>query len=591
MFHRIDSLRWKFSLPLLAVMLLTIGLLLLFLLYWADHYYISSLRAGLHQEAKLVARMIAPELAENAKLDNITQQISADLDCRVTIILPNGRVVGDSAHDSSSMDLHNNRPEFLAAMRSGQGSSIRYSATLQKRMIYVAQQIADNGKIIGVARLAISLSAVDAAQKTILRALLVAALFSALFSVVTGVLLSGYLARPLQAMAAAARQISRGDFNINIPLRHRHHDEIDELSAAMNRMSADLRLMIAQQHAEQRKLQAILDNTQDGLLLVDKDATLQLINPAAIRLLEIDSPQALQMSVIAATHQLALAELTERVLRLNSPASLEIVINRTVPHWLNVDIYPLENVSGELNALIALHDITIARHTENLRRDFVANVSHELRTPMASVRAMAETIIIHSQAIPGTAEEFAQQIIVEIDRLTALSDDLLQLASIEAEGNLLQMADVELREFVENIVARMQVVAEHKGIIITAQIPTPLAVFADRNALEQVFINLLDNAVKYTPNGGNVTISAHRQDSRVLISIADSGIGIPAGDVTRIFERFYRVDKARSRLSGGTGLGLAIVKHLLEAQGATITVESVLQQGSTFKISLLESAK
>lgn len=591
MFYRIHSLRWKFSLPLLLVMLLTIGLLLLFLLYWADHYYIATLRTQLHQEAKLVTRIIAPQLANDTNLDITAREISDDLNCRVTIILPNGKVAGDSAHDSSSMDLHNTRPEVLAAMRTGQGSSIRYSATLRHRMMYVSQRISINGNIIGITRLAVSLSDVDAARGAITRALLVAALFSALFSIVLGVILSGYLARPLQAMTSAARKISQGDFNINIPLRHRHHDEIDELSTAMNRMSADLRLMLAQQNAEQRKLEAILNNTQDGLMLVDKDATVQLVNPSAIRLLEIDSPQVLHLSVIAATHQLALAELTDRVLRLNSPAALEIVVNRTVPRWLNVDIYPLENVNGELNALIALHDITIARHTENLRRDFVANVSHELRTPMASVRAMAETIILHSQKMPGTAEEFAQQIIVEIDRLTALSDDLLQLATIEAEGNLLQMADVKLQEFIENIVVRMQVIAEQKGIVIAVQIPDQLAAFADRNALEQVVINLLDNAIKYTPQSGKVSISAYRQDSRVIIAIVDSGIGIPAGDITRIFERFYRVDKARSRLSGGTGLGLAIVKHLLEAQGGTITVESVLQQGSTFKFSLLESIK
>ena len=401
MLHRIHSLRWKFSLPMLLVMLLTIGLLFLLLLYWADHYYIATLRAQLQQEVKLVTRIIRPQLATKAKLDTTARKIASDLDCRVTIILPNGKVAGESAHDSSSMELHNTRPEVIAAMQTGQGWSIRYSATLQHRMMYVAQRISANGTTIGVTRLAVSLSDIDAARGAIMRALLVVALFSALFSVIIGVLLSGYLARPLAAMTSAARQIALGDFNIDIPLRHRHHDEIDELSAAMNRMSSDLRLMIAQQNAEQRKLEAILNNTQDGLMLVDKDALVQLVNPSAMRLLEIELPQVLHLSVIAATHHLALAELTDRVLRLNSPAALEIVINRTVPRWLIVDIYPLENVNGELNALIALHDITVARNTENLRRDFVANVSHELRTPMASVRAMAETIILHSQDIPA----------------------------------------------------------------------------------------------------------------------------------------------------------------------------------------------
>jgi two-component system phosphate regulon sensor histidine kinase PhoR len=395
-----------------------------------------------------------------------------------------------------------------------------------------------------------------------------------------------WIARPIQRITVAAQQLAHGEFSQQITVRMRGRDEIDELAAAFNTMSSGLRIMMAQLTDEQRKLQAILNKTDDGLIFVDADERIRILNPAAARLLGVEEEQVVGQPVIAGTINTPLTELINRVLRTKIPGTLDIRLNRLAPIVLNVYVTPLEYSEGETGALVVMHDQTEVSRTEEMRRDFVANVSHELRTPLASVRAMAETIVLHAGKDLRVAEEFAGKIIMEVDRLSAVSDDLLDLAQIESGRQPVRWQEMPLADVITQVLTNLAPLAREKQITLSSYVSPAIHIVADREAVEQILINLVDNAVKYTPANGTITVTAHEEQERVAITVVDTGIGIPPADRHRIFERFYRVDKGRSRASGGTGLGLAIVKHLVESHGGKVTVDSTPGNGSAFTFTL-----
>jgi two-component system phosphate regulon sensor histidine kinase PhoR len=329
-------------------------------------------------------------------------------------------------------------------------------------------------------------------------------------------------------------------------------------------------------NAKTERFQAILDKTDDGLMVVDKEGHIQMANLAAIKLLPGGDLQG--KMIMEGSHSHELSELVRKVLSTGTRASLQIQLETGVP--LNVYVTPLSD-----GALIVLHDLTEIMKTDSVRRDFVANVSHELRTPLASIKAMAETVVLRGRKNPEAAEEFGRKIMDEADRLTAISDDLLELARIEANRPL-QMEEFALLEVVQSVVSDLQAKANNKAIEVSVDVPDDLLIAADRDAMYQILVNLVDNAIRYTRPGGSVTISAASDETGVSMSVTDTGIGIPEDEQTRIFERFYRVDRGRSRESGGTGLGLSIVKHLVEAHGGKIAVESGPGEGSTFIVML-----
>jgi two-component system phosphate regulon sensor histidine kinase PhoR len=344
--------------------------------------------------------------------------------------------------------------------------------------------------------------------------------------------------------------------------------------------------MMGELVGEKTTLQTILNKTDDGLIVVDHEARVRLVNPAAARLLGSIGAQFRGKSVIETTLSHDISELVDRVLRTNTPASLEVQLATPSQTYLNVYVTPLERSDGPSGAVVVMHDLTAAKNMDSVRRDFVANVSHELRTPLASIRAMAETIVLRSAKDPKIAGDFAQKIVHEADRLTALSEDLLDLAKIESGSRAAGTERFPLAEVVDQVMAQLLPRADYRCIDLTANVPVDIIVEADRDAVYQILSNLIDNAVKYTPHEGTVVVSAEMENSHALVKVTDTGVGIPTADLRRIFERFYRVDKARSRESGGTGLGLSIVKHLVEAHGGKVTVESTPGQGSTFAFTL-----
>ncbi len=574
------SIRWKITFAYLLV-LASIAVLGIYLSRWTEDYYVSSLRGELLRECRFVGKLAEPLAASGPRaVDPLAKQAGTELGRRVTIIDVNGRVLGDSETDYATMQPHNNRPEVRQALASGSGWAIRYSDTLHIRMLYVAVRVGGQ-KTLGVARLAEDLSLVDKATGIIHRVFFMAALLVFLIAVFVGAMISRHVSAPISSMSVAARRFARGDLDWRLDVPGEPGNEIDELGITLNRMAAELRRAMDELAADKGKLQAILDKADDGIAVVDANARVEMLNPAASGLLGADIRQVQGKTVIEATLSHDISELVTRVLRNGAPATLEVQLRATEQAYVNVYVAPLERPDGPPGALIVMHDLTAAKRIDSIRRDFVANVSHELRTPLASIKAMAETIILRGKTDAKVAGEFAEKIMTEADRLTAISEDLLDLATIESGWRAIRRDEFRISELVGRVVSECAPRDGEMRHEVVVDMADDLVVHGDRDAIHQVLANLIDNAVRYTPPGGRVTISAGVGDGRLSIEVADTGIGIPAEDLPRIFERFYRVDRARSKASGGTGLGLSIVKHLTELMGGTVSVTSEVGKGST----------
>lgn len=581
-----SSIRWKITLAYFLV-LGSIAALGFYLSQWTDDHYQSSLRMGLLAESRFIGNLGKPLLPEGPEpINQLAMQAGSDLDRRVTIIGVDGRVLGDSRYDYSDMESHNDRPEFTQALASGSGWIIRYSDTLHKRMLYVATRIGDDAHPLGVARIAEDLSRVDHARSIIHKVFFIGVLIVFIIAVLVGAMISSDVSTPISDMSAAARRFAKGDLDLRLNVSDPPKNEIHELANTLNWMASDLRNMLNELTVEKGKLQTIFDKADDGILLVDENARIQMINPVASRLLSIEDNNVIGQTVIEATLSHDISELISRVLRTGIPASLELQLQASEQLFVSAYLAPLENPDGLYGAMIVMHDLTTAKRIDSIRRDFVANVSHELRTPLASIRAMAETIILRGKKDGLVEKEFAQKIIIEADRLNAISEDLLDLAKIEAGRRVMSKERFAFLEVVNQVVSELQPKVDHKAIMLYVSIARDLVVDGDRDAYQQILINLIDNAVKYTPHGGRIEISAISINKQLVFHVADTGIGIPPEDLPRIFERFYRVDKARSRESGGTGLGLSIVKHLSELMGGGVSVTSLVGEGTNFKITL-----
>jgi len=574
-------------LAFILVALAATGLLGLCLSRWIDRYYVSVLISDLQADSRLVGSLSSDLIpAGSRSVDTFAKKVSRNLGYRITIIRPDGVVLGDSHHDITRMDRHNTRPEVRRALASGTAWKIRYSKTLRARMLYVTTRIGDNDNPIVLARLSTSLAEVDRARGRIHRVLFIAALAAFVLAGMVGARVAERIANPIQKMTAVARLLARGDLGQRAEVRTDRSDEIDELAATLNVMASELQQMMDELATEKTKLQTILDKTDDGLIVVDHEARVQMVNPAAARLLDADLASVGGRTVLECTLNRDFSELVDRVFRTMAPASLEIQLATHEQTYLNVYVTPLERPDGPADAVIVMHDLTPMKRIDSMRRAFVANVSHELRTPLASIKAMAETIVLRGRKNPESVKEFAEKITAEADRLTALSDDLLDLAKIEAGRRPIRAEDFALSEATARMASDLRPKAEEKAVELLVEVLEDLRVSADREAVHQILANLVDNAVKYTSPSGRICISASNEGEWVSIKVSDTGIGIPASDLPRIFERFYRVDKARSRSGGGTGLGLSIVKHLVEAHGGKVTVESSPGAGSVFTFTL-----
>lgn len=394
------------------------------------------------------------------------------------------------------------------------------------------------------------------------------------------------LAQALAQTTDVVRRVAEGDFSRSLVAWTPDVTEVLDLKQGIKDTASHLQERLNELSLEKSRLDAILQHMADGVLLVDGKKKIVLMNPAAEQMLGISAGEAVGRDHLEVTHHFDLDEKLQKVLEDRLPESVEIRRARPHPVIIEARLAPAGSTSHQ-GVLLVLRDMTRSRHLEQMRTEFVSNVTHELRTPLTAVRGFAETLLEGALEEPETARHFVEIIKKESEHLGALIEDILDLSRIESGKLKMRREPVLLQNLVPDTVVRLTQKAEANGITLTLDVPPDLPpVNGDPDRLAQVMVNLVDNAVKYTPSGGSVLVSVREEGPSLRISVADTGIGIPNVDLARIFERFYRVDKARSRATGGTGLGLSIVKHIVETLGGTISVDSEVGKGSTFMITL-----
>ncbi len=505
---------------------------------------------------------------------------------RVTVIRPSGKVLCDSARDPALMDNHSDRPEIREAVRAGKGMSVRYSHTLEKTLMYVAVPIFSSPNE-GVVRVALPVSTLSEALWTQRVRLGFGAIVFGILVALLSVLLSRRITAPLRAMREAAKRFGHGDFSARLPVPR--VEEFAGLAEEMNRMAGQLDDRIRAVLDQRNELEAILSSMTEGVVALDADERVISLNQAAARMLGTDPDAAQSRTIQEVVRNADLQEFVTRT--ISSPWAIEgeIILGSTRERTLQLHGTPLLRVDRRrIGAVVVLNDVSKIRRLERVRRDFVANASHEIRTPITSIKGFVETLLDGALEDRETAERFLHIILRHSDRLNAIVEDLLNLSKAEDQTDRGEVSfeEVPVKEILHQAVTSCSIGAEEKNISVPVQCPDSLTVKANPSLLAQAIINLIENGIMYSAEGSEVEVSALRVESKVLISVRDQGCGIEKTHLSRIFERFYRVDQARSRSLGGTGLGLAIVKHIAQAHGGDVKVISTPGIGSTFTITL-----
>lgn len=520
---------------------------------------------------------------EHAKL------ISQLTNSRITFITRDGKVIGDSEKNPLEMDNHSTREEEVIAAKEGIGRAIRYSDTLDREMLYVAGAVNSEDGFDGYIRLSMAL---DAVTEGLNRAwMIMAGGLVLLFVAATFVSykVASSMTSPLEQITRVARRITDLDYDARVPIHRR--DEVGQLAKAINAMADSLQAQLKTIRDNEDLLQSVLDNMTGGIVMINAEGEFALLNRASERMLDVKNSEMAGHSYKELKHHYELARLIEEGVERNEPIHEERSIYTPAERIVRLDGVPMVQDGSYRGMLFLLQEVTEIRRLEKMRSEFVANVSHELKTPVAAVKGFAETLLGGGVTDEKTARSFLQIIYDENERLNRLIGDILELSKIESKRVQLECSPVHLIEFFDSVLGTLSKVAEKKKISLSTKVPNELFMEGDEDKLRQIFMNLLSNAINYTHDGGSVKIivtNGQKADGTetVVFTVSDTGMGIPRKDLPRIFERFYRVDKARSRSSGGTGLGLSIVKHLVELHRGTITVESDLGIGSSFILEL-----
>jgi len=543
-----------------------------------------SMRNLYHDATLSTLLQTATALANDASLaesDGFCSLVTAGTRLRVTVIAPDGTVVGDSGTAPEVMDNHAGRPEIASALRGEPATSMRSSPTLGVSMAYAAAPMLVEGQTVGVVRVAMAASELGAAITPFIltSALIAAALIAAM--ALASARIGASVAGPMKALMDAASDWSAGRLERRV--RRFEDTELAPLSDTMNAMAAELAGRIVAMERQQRELAAILDGMGEAVLSTDADLVIKLANPKARSLLgyESSAQPCEGLSLLQATGTIALDELARRCAASGQREEAEITLYGDDTRYLLANAEPISLEGGRGGVVLVLNDITRLKRLERVRKDFVANVSHELRTPITLIKGFAETL--EDVNDPAEARHFLGIVKRHADRMSAIIEDLLSLARLEGPGQgSMQTARVAAASVLERAVESLGKGPRDKSVSISIMSDEGLAVRANEGLLEQALVNLLDNAVKYGPRGGTIRAEATIDGGFARFAIIDEGPGIPARDLGRLFERFYRVDRARSRELGGTGLGLAIVRHIALAHGGDASVTSREGSGSSF---------
>ncbi|MGA2679407.1 MAG: ATP-binding protein [Sedimentisphaerales bacterium] len=598
-------LLWQLYLPYLIITILALVLLSWYASYSFRWFYYDEIAQNLESRIQLAGRQILPAVNQKNfdEVDQLCKLLGQTAGIRLTMILPDGRVVGDSDQQPANMENHADRPEFRQAMNGRTGRSVRFSDTLGKNMMYIAVSLKEQEQTItdstssplAVVRGSLSVIAVDKALNDIYTKIIWGMVGAAVCAAGVTLVVSRKITRPIEQMKDAAKRFAAGQLDHRVPVPD--SEELAELAGALNETADRLKRTIETITNQKNQLEAILSSMAEGVIAVDSDGRVVNINKKATQLLEIDSVSATGHSIEEAIRNVDIQRFMRYTLMSSAPTEEDITLSAEQPVSLRArGTYLTDHQGNKSGAVIVLSDMTRMQRLENIRRDFVANVSHELRTPITSIKGFVETLLDGAINEPEQAQRFLNIIAGHTDRLMAIIEDLLSLSRLEEDGQTRMIAreHLKIRPVLESAVELSGPKAGDKKIKVDINCDDDLEALINPTLLEQAVLNLVDNAIKYSSAESTIQISARAADStsspqaekEVIIAVKDSGCGIEKSHLSRIFERFYVVDKARTRKLGGTGLGLAIVKHITNLHGGSVTVESSPGQGSTFTIHL-----
>jgi len=569
---------------IVLVIILLIGLGL-YVTNLVRNFYLENLVQNLTKDAQIISDQIPAEMVDPVNLEQINDLVkkyAAIMDLRITIIDLTGKVIADSDADPEILENHANRPEFIQAINSGFGENIRNSASINIESLYVAIPIQnEQAETIGVSRTSVSISSVNQKIRSIQFTIFGTSLFTALIVIILAFMINRRTLEPLKQLNSSIDSLEIEGFEYK--QKAFPSDEIEflsnyfwQLTDFLNKQNEDLNL-------ERRTLNAVLNQMSDAVFIIDSDGYIQLSNPASERMFNFQKEVTTEKNLIEILRNHKIYELWNQCRKdhVIQETTIEIKPNKL---FVQAIVKPLDEIIPD-GVLLVIQDLTKVRQLEKIRSDFVSNVSHELRTPIASIKALTETLQEGALDDPPAARRFLSRMDVEIDNLFQLVQELLELSKIESGRVPIKKIICSPKELIEIAKERMQVQAERSGLELSADVPDYLPeLMADPDKVGQVLVNLIHNAIKFTPPGGKIIIKAINEGTQVVFSITDTGVGIESELLSRIFERFYKTDRARS--SGGTGLGLSITKHIIDSHNGKVWVESQVGEGSTFYFSL-----
>ncbi len=537
------------------------------------------------------ARMVANEVAaypadsEPARIDELCKELGRLTMTRITVVLPDGQVIGDSEKDPAQMENHRNRPEIAAALDSRTGKSVRYSDTIRRTLMYVAIPVVRDGALVAVVRTSMPLAVIDWALRAVYRHVILGGAVVAILVAVVALSISRRITKPLEDMRHVAERLAGGELTARVAVPS--GEEMGALGRTLNQMAAQLSDRVDTITRQRNEQEAVLASMVEGVLAVDTDGRILNLNGAAAQLLDLDPGHARGRTIQEIVRNRELQEFISAALAAPTPSEEEIVLYGNEERFLQLHGTALSDRSGSrIGAVIVLNDITRLKRLETVRRDFVANVSHELKSPIAALKGCVETLENDRPPEPEEARRFLALMAQSVDRLQAIVEDLLSLSRIEfdSERGRVPLDPGPVCDVLRGVVRAFTKQAQAKQVSLTVDCPAELTASINAMLLEQALGNLIDNAIKYSDENTLVVVTGALVGDHVEIRVTDQGPGIERKHLSRIFERFYRVDQARSRSLGGTGLGLAIVKHIALAHRGSASVESTPGHGSTFTI-------
>ncbi len=559
-----------------------------------DDFHLDQTRVDLLARTELFRHGLEPVFDQGgAAVDRYCKQMSPSGNggyssgTRFTVIGLDGTVLADSIEEPARMANHFDRPEVREAKAGRTGLSVRFSDTLRTAQMYAAIPLLKDGAVIGVVRAAFTVDSIHGMRRTVTFRILVMGLLTALLSVGIGLYASRSLAEPLEAMERTARRFAEGDLKARVPIPGSL--ELANLAEGLNRMAGQLDERIRTEIRQRREREAVLASMDEGVLALDRDQKIIGLNAAAVRLLGVDAEKAVNRSLLEVVRNPELERFVTAALAADAPLEGALALQEGEEIDLQLHAAPLKgDEEKRIGIVVVFNDVTRLRRLETIRREFVANASHELRTPITSIRGFAETLVESAADDPEAARRFAAIIETQARRLEMLVEDMLTLSRLDhvSEREKLALERQGVAGVLRAAVLACEGRAETRNIRLTVVCSDDLEAAMSGSLMEQALVNLLDNAIKNTEEGAEVTVAAEADGDRIMIRVRDRGCGIEKKHLPRLFERFYRVDNARSRKLGGTGLGLAIVKHIVLAHGGEVGVTSTPGLGSEFTISL-----